>query len=193
MSRTAAIIGGAAGALALVGVVLLLIWFCIWHRRGVLSGTSETGSSDPSSQVGRNTGVELSIQEARRFEVAELSSATKNFSSTGLIGRGKFGEVYMGLLNDGRLVAIKKRQGAPAHEFIEEVRYLSSIHHGNLVTLLGYCQENGLQFLIYEYIPNGSVSSFLYGGSQVTRKKLEFKHRLSIALGAAKGDHLLNQ
>ena len=48
MSRTlAAILGGAAGAVALVGIVGLLIWFCLFHKRGV-SGNSETGSSDPS-------------------------------------------------------------------------------------------------------------------------------------------------
>lgn len=44
-----------------------------------------------------------------------------------------------------------------------------------------------MQFLVYEYVPNGSVSSHLYGAGQVSTQKLEFKHRLSIALGAAKG------
>ncbi|XP_062105311.1 proline-rich receptor-like protein kinase PERK8 isoform X2 [Humulus lupulus] len=117
----------------------------------------------------------------------ELSLATKNFSDKNLIGEGKFGEVYKGLLHDGMLVAIKKRHGAPTQEFIEEVHYLSPIQHRNLVTLLGYCQEKNLQFLIYEYIPNGSVSAHLYGTAQHSREKLEFKHRLAIALGAAKG------
>jgi len=113
--------------------------------------------------------------------------ATKNFGDRSLIGEGKFGEVYKGLLNDGMLVAIKKRAAAHSQEFIEEVRYLSSINHRNLVTLLGYCQENDQQILVYEYIPNGSVSIHLYGASQVSKEKLEFKHRLSIAIGAAKG------
>ncbi|XP_022774182.1 serine/threonine-protein kinase CDG1-like isoform X3 [Durio zibethinus] len=185
MSRTlAAILGGAAGAVALVGIIGLLVWFCLFHKRGV-SRTSETGSSDPSVQ-GRHLGVELSLQDARRFELGELSLATKNFSDRNLIGEGKFGEVYKGLLQDGILVAIKKRAGAPSQEFIDEACYLSSIQHRNLVTLLGYCQENNQQFLIYEYIPNGSISIHLYGAGQVSAQKIEFKHRLSIALGAAK-------
>ncbi|TYH99558.1 putative serine/threonine-protein kinase isoform X2 [Gossypium hirsutum] len=185
MSRNlAAILGGAAGAVALVGIVGLLIWFCLFHKRGV-SRTSETGSSDPSVQ-GRHIGVQLSLREARRFELRELSLATKNFSDRNLIGEGKFGEVYKGLLQDGMLVAIKKRAGAPSQEFIDEACYLSSIQHRNLVTLLGYCQENNQQFLVYEYIPNGSVSIHLYGVGQVSAQKIEFKHRLSIALGAAK-------
>ncbi|MBA0714738.1 hypothetical protein Golax_013695 [Gossypium laxum] len=203
-TNLAAILGGAAGAVALVGIVGLLIWFCLFHKRGV-SRTSETGSSDPSVQ-GRHIGVQLSLREARRFELRELSLATKNFSDRNLIGEGKFGEVYKGLLQDGMLVAIKKRAGAPSQEFIDEVKatclaflalimacYLSSIQHRNLVTLLGYCQENNQQFLVYEYIPNGSVSIHLYGVGQVSAQKIEFKHRLSIALGAAKGDPLQNQ
>ncbi|KAK2665981.1 hypothetical protein Ddye_004555 [Dipteronia dyeriana] len=182
----AAIIGGAAGAVALVGIVIFLIWFCLFHNLSA-SRTSETGSSDPYVQVERNVGIELSIREARSFEMEELSQATKNFSDKNLIGVGKFGEVYKGLLQEGMLVAIKKRPGVPTQEFIDEVHFLSSIQHCNLVTLLGYCQENNLQFLIYEYIPHGSVSIHLYGAGQDSRQKLEFKHRLQIALGAAKG------
>ncbi|KAF3621913.1 hypothetical protein CQW23_05614 [Capsicum baccatum] len=187
MSRTlAAILGGAAGAVALVGILILVLWFCIFRIRST-SRTSETASSDPSVQVGKNAGVELSLRDARRFHIEELSSATKGFSDKSLIGQGKFGEVYKGLLHDGMLVAIKRRSAVPSQEFIDEVRYLASIQHRNLVTLLGYCQENDQQILVYEYIPNGSVSIHLYGGGQVTQEKLEFKHRLSIALGAAKG------
>lgn len=183
MSTTlAAIVGGAAGAVALVVVIAVVVWCCFFRNRGV-SRTSETGSSEPSVQGG----IELSFREARRFDIEELSLATKNFSVQSLIGAGKFGEVYKGLLNDGMLVAIKKRLGAPSQDFIEEVRYLSSIQHRNIVTLIGYCQDSNLQILVYEYIPNGSVSSHLYGTGQGSREKLEFKHRLSIALGAAKG------
>lgn len=192
MSKSlAAIIGGAAGAVALVGISIILIWFYLFRQTSV-SRTSETGSSDPS-QVGRHGGIELQMRDTRRFAMEELSHATKNFNDKNLIGEGKFGEVYKGLLQDGMLVAIKKRRGVTSQEFVDEVRYLSSIQHRNLVTLIGYCQENNLQFLIYEYVPNGSVSSHLYGASQQPREKLEFKHRLSIAQGAAKGDPLQNQ
>ncbi|GAB4848587.1 hypothetical protein Ancab_003294 [Ancistrocladus abbreviatus] len=99
-----------------------------------------------------------------------------------------------------------------------QAHYLSSVHHRNLKSLLGYCREHNQQILVYEYIPNGSVSSHLYGNVSEfnlylfwfklsfahllrgitgaacgSREKLEFKQRLSIALGAAKGDPLQNQ
>ncbi|CAN0924833.1 Probable receptor-like protein kinase At1g30570 [Linum grandiflorum] len=162
MSRTLAGILGGAGALPLLFAIFLayLIWtkLCVSKRNSV-SRTSETGSSDPSVQAGRHAGVELSIHEAKRFDMEELSLATTNFSQKKLIGVGKFGKAW----------------------------YLSAIQHRNIVTLLGYCEENTMQFLIYEYVPSGSVSSHLYGSGQVSKEKLEFKHRLAIALGAAKG------
>lgn len=71
--------------------------------------------------VGRHLGIELSLREARRFDMEELSMATKSFDEKNLIGFGKFGEVYKGLLNDGMLVAIKKRSGAPTQELVDEV------------------------------------------------------------------------
>ncbi|KAL8231664.1 hypothetical protein R6Q57_001442 [Mikania cordata] len=186
MSRAlAAIVGGAAGAMVLLGFVVLVTWFFLCNNRSV-SRTSETDSSDPS-QVGRSQAVQLVIRETRRFKIDELSLATKNFSDKSLIGEGKFGEVYKGLLHDGMLVAIKRRLAPPTQEFIQEARYLASIQHRNIVTLLGYCQASGQQILVYEYVPNGSVSIHLYGAGQVTKEKIEFKHRLSIALGAAKG------
>ncbi|XP_058102831.1 probable leucine-rich repeat receptor-like protein kinase At5g49770 isoform X2 [Magnolia sinica] len=198
MSRPplAALIGGAVGVVVLVGIVVLLVWFCLLHNRSV-SRTSENGSSDSSIQAGRSVGAESSqrgrvplpsdSREATPFVLEELGLATKNFSDINLIGQGKFGEVYKGLLHDGMIVAIKKRYGPPSQEFIEQVHYLSSIRHRNVVNLLGYCQENDQQMLVYEYIPSGSVSSHLYGVSQPSSEKLEFKHRLSIALEAAKG------
>jgi hypothetical protein len=48
-----------------------------------------------------------------------------------------------------------------------QVRWLSEIRHRNIVTLIGYCQEGGLQMLVYEYLPNGSVCSHLYGNVQL--------------------------
>ncbi|XP_008810476.1 serine/threonine-protein kinase CDG1-like isoform X2 [Phoenix dactylifera] len=189
----AAAVGGAAGAMALVGIVIIFVWYCLLRKRSV-SRTSQTNSSEPSLQ-GQNIELSFSggvsyppgLQEARCFTLEELNVATKNFSNINLIGYGMFGEVFKGLLHGGMIVAIKRRPSAPRQEFVEEVHYLSTIRHRNLVSLLGYCRENDTQMLIYEYVPNGSVSTHLYGSGQVVSARLEFKHRLLIAHGAAKG------
>lgn len=71
--------------------------------------------------VGRHGGIEMAVRDTRRFEIEELSVATKNFSDKNLMGEGKFGEAYKGLLHDGMIVAIKKRHGFPSQEFVDEV------------------------------------------------------------------------
>ncbi|XP_058076682.1 probable serine/threonine-protein kinase At1g01540 isoform X2 [Magnolia sinica] len=175
----ATIVGGAAGGLALVVIIISFIWLCLQRCKNYSNRNSETGSSDPSAPGPQ--------QGARQFTMEELEQATQHFRETKLIGEGSFGLVYNGLLRDGTVVAIKRRVGAPRQEFVEEVHYLSEIRHRNLVSLLGYCQEAGLQMLVFEYVPNGSVCSHLYDTRQESATELEFKRRLSIALGAAKG------
>lgn len=64
------------------------------------------------------------------------------------------------------MVAIKRSkreslQGGP--EFKAEVELLSRVHHKNLVSLVGFCLEQGEQILVYEYVPNGDLFGILSG------------------------------
>ncbi|GMN46475.1 hypothetical protein TIFTF001_015652 [Ficus carica] len=191
------IIGGAAGAIAFVAALVGLVWLCRFHCKKLSNKNSETGSSDPSALVewnrgggARSSGAALpsfGLVGARQFRMEELEQVTNQFSESNLIGYGSFGSVYKGFLRDGTIVAVKKRAGAPKQEFAGEVASLSEIHHRNLVTLLGYCQESGSQMLVFEYLPSGSVCNHLYDTRKDPSTKLEFKQRVSIALGAATG------
>lgn len=50
MSKSiAAVVGGAAGALAFLAIVIVLMWFCKSHCKSFSNKNSETGSSDPSA------------------------------------------------------------------------------------------------------------------------------------------------
>ncbi|CAA7398448.1 unnamed protein product [Spirodela intermedia] len=192
-----AILGGSAG-LVLLAVAIGLVWLYLLRHENASNKNSDTGSSDPPppaewNRVGRasSTGCEALTdpQGARRFSLEELEKATKSFSKANLVGEGSFGSVYKGLLADGIIVAIKKRSRVSRKEceFVEEIQHLSEIWHRNLVTLIGHCFERGLQLLVYEYVPNGSVTNHLYDHGHEQKAQLEFKQRLSIALGAAKG------
>ncbi|XP_073125640.1 probable serine/threonine-protein kinase At1g01540 isoform X2 [Henckelia pumila] len=188
----AVIVGAVGGALAVLATVILLLWICMKKHGKFSNKNSETGSSDPSAVVEMKRGGSSpfsvpSITEIRQFRMEELEQATRNFSETNLIGCGTFGLVFKGLLSDGTVVAIKRRIGEPRQEFVEEVAYLSTICHRNLVVLLGYCQERGYQMLVSEYLPNGSMCSHLYDTGKGSTTKLEFKQRLQVAIGAAKG------
>lgn len=197
-SNIGAIAGAVAGAVVLVSITLVLVCLSLHRAKRLSSGQSDTGSSDPSAQVdwvkrpdSPLIGIALptvsEVQRARRFALSELEHATKHWNPTNLIGEGGFGLVYKGLLEDGAIVAIKKRTGSFSQDFATEVDNLSRVHHKHLVILIGYCQENDQQMVVYDYLPNGSVSSHLYDANGCCLGKLDFKQRISIALGAAKG------
>ncbi|KAG2632979.1 hypothetical protein PVAP13_2NG292000 [Panicum virgatum] len=102
-----------------------------------------------------------------RFSYKDLFYATEGFKDKHLLGIGGFGRVYKGILPVSRLeVAVERvshdsKQGMK--EFIAEVVSIGHIQHRNLVRVLGYCRRRGELFLVYEYMPNGSVDRYLYG------------------------------
>ncbi|XP_060675161.1 L-type lectin-domain containing receptor kinase IX.1-like [Ziziphus jujuba] len=121
----------------------------------------------------------------RRFSYTDLASATNNFSNDRKLGEGGFGTVYKGYLKDlDALVAVKKfssgsKQGKK--EYITEVKVISSLRHRNLVQLLGWCHDKGNFLLVYEFMPNGSLDSHLFG----KRSPLNWALRYKICLGIA--------
>ncbi|KAK8467078.1 hypothetical protein PHAVU_008G244800 [Phaseolus vulgaris] len=77
-----------------------------------------------------------------------MALATNNFSESAQIGEGGYGKVYKGRLCDGTVVAIKRAQEGSLQgerEFLTEIELLSRLHHRNLVSLIGYCDEEGEQ------------------------------------------------
>ncbi|XP_051134349.1 probable LRR receptor-like serine/threonine-protein kinase At5g48740 isoform X2 [Andrographis paniculata] len=137
---------------------------------------------------GSKPGLDMSgWDSARFFTYKEIKSTTNNFKEA--IGRGSFGCVYTGKLPGGKPVAVKVRfdkSQLGADSFINEVSFLSQIHHQNLVTLEGFCCESKQQILIYEYLPGGSLADNLYGANS-KKLTLSWVRRLKIAVDAAKG------
>ncbi|KAG5549941.1 hypothetical protein RHGRI_015041 [Rhododendron griersonianum] len=141
----------------------------------------------------KNSGDVPQLRGARSFSFAELKKYTNNFSETNDIGTGGYGKVYRGILPNGQLVAVKRAQTGSlqgGHEFKTEIELLSRVHHKNVVSLVGFCFEQGEQMLAYEYIPNGTLKESLSGKSGI---KLDWMRRLRIALGTAKGLQYLHE
>lgn len=77
-----------------------------------------------------------------------MALAANNFTQSAQIGEGGYGKVYKGILPDGTVVAIKRAQEGSLQgerEFHTEIELLSRLHHRNLVSLIGYCDEDGEQ------------------------------------------------
>ncbi|KAI3760333.1 hypothetical protein L1987_50727 [Smallanthus sonchifolius] len=129
----------------------------------------------------------LKIEGVKSFTYEEMKRATDNFDVGSEVGQGGYGKVYKGILTNGTVVAIKRAQEGSLQgekEFLTEIELLSRLHHRNLVSLLGFCDEEGEQMLVYEFMSNGTLRDHL---SEKYKESLSFSMRLRIALGSAKG------
>ncbi|KAI5584732.1 hypothetical protein POPTR_006G114400v4 [Populus trichocarpa] len=171
-------------------LVMSLVGVGIYAIRQKKRAEKAIGLSKPFASwapSGNDSGGAPQLKGARWFSYDELKKCTCNFSQSNEIGSGGYGKVYRGMLSDGQVVAIKRAQKGSmqgGHEFKTEIELLSRVHHKNLVGLVGFCFEQGEQMLVYEYMPNGTLRESLSGKSGIY---LDWKRRLRIALGSARG------
>ncbi|WJX86277.1 hypothetical protein P8452_68608 [Trifolium repens] len=167
-----------ASIAALIFVILLIsltLW--IFKRQKVKSTNSKKRGSFESKH--------------QAFSYTEVLNITDNFKT--IIGEGGFGKVYVGILQNHTQVAVKilspsSMQGYK--EFQLEAQLLMIVHHRNLVSLIGYCDDGEIKALIYEYMAKGNLHQHLL----VKNKNiLTWNERLNIAVDAAHGlDYLHN-
>ncbi|XP_017236283.2 probable receptor-like protein kinase At1g11050 [Daucus carota subsp. sativus] len=136
------------------------------------------------------------------FTIQELEEATGNFSPHNFLGRGQFGVVYKGILDDGTMVAVKRLMESDFQgdaDFCNEVEIISTLKHRNLVHLRGCCvesikhhhdyeEEDNARYLVYDYMPNGNLSDHLFFQSEagIISKPLSWPRRKNIILDVAK-------
>ncbi|XLS62911.1 hypothetical protein HN51_017139 [Arachis hypogaea] len=122
------------------------------------------------------------------FTASKLKKATNNYDEKLIIGRGGYGTVFKGVLENNTIVAIKKSKVVDAdqlqvEQFINEVIVLSQINHRNVVKLLGCCLETEVPLLVYEFVSNGTLFDFIHNENK--RNHFNWENRLRIAAEAA--------
>ncbi|KAJ3702671.1 hypothetical protein LUZ61_006376 [Rhynchospora tenuis] len=121
------------------------------------------------------------------YRLRDLKKATNNFSDKNKLGSGGSADVYKGTIND-TIVAIKKLHGNSVEQQVDvekEVHMLHSLEHENIVKLLGFCSEDGQYLLVYEYVQNGNLATYLNDESK--REQLNWGMRFNIINGIARG------
>ncbi|KAF1889786.1 hypothetical protein Lal_00025115 [Lupinus albus] len=162
------------------------------------SSVSVGGVSENQTMGGSEAG-DIQMVEAGNMVISiqVLRNVTDNFSEKNILGQGGFGTVYKGELHDGTRIAVKRMEcsiitGKGATEFKSEIAVLTKVRHRHLVALLGYCLDGNEKLLVYEYMPQGALSSHLFNWSEEGLKPLEWTRRLTIALDVARGVEYLH-
>ncbi|KAF8012452.1 hypothetical protein BT93_I0575 [Corymbia citriodora subsp. variegata] len=174
-SRIGLLVGGlVAGALIMAG----LAGICFFIRRRSSSLRSQKSAKRLLDEAAGGSSVPL-------YPYKYIEKATNGFSEKQRLGNGAYGTVYAGKLHSDEWVAVKRlknRDTNSIEQVMNEIRLLSSVSHPNLVRLLGCCIERDQQILVYEYMPNGTLSQHL---QKERGKGLPWTVRLTIAADTA--------
>uniref|UniRef100_A0A7N0UY99 Protein kinase domain-containing protein n=1 Tax=Kalanchoe fedtschenkoi TaxID=63787 RepID=A0A7N0UY99_KALFE len=186
------IVAAVAGVLILI-ILSLVVVFCLVKKRRpqkALHPSDNIGASNapvmipppvPFTDTRDHEKIESPNQ---RFTYAEVLQITNNFSR--VIGRGGFGTVFHGHLGDVQ-VAVKMLSPSSSQgykEFKAEAQILMKVHHRNLTSLIGFCDEGDKMGLIYEFMAQGDLHSHI---SNKNPQHLTWEDRLQISLDAAQG------
>ncbi|XP_043687404.1 G-type lectin S-receptor-like serine/threonine-protein kinase At1g11410 [Telopea speciosissima] len=180
-----------------VGVLSLLLFAaCVYRlqkkkRKGAIEQRQQplSGFSGMNELEDNGTNLELPF-----IELDVVAAATDNFSPNNKLGEGGFGVVYKGRLFNGKEIAVKRlsrNSGQGTEEFKNEVLLIAKLQHRNLVRLLASCVHEEEKMLIYEYMPNKSLDSFIFDESK--RALLDWRKRFEIIVGIARGVLYLHQ
>ncbi|XP_020091493.1 receptor-like serine/threonine-protein kinase SD1-8 isoform X2 [Ananas comosus] len=196
------------------GVLLLgACGFFIWKKKKA-KNQSEIVSFPPNvgnrpisvrvkNQVGKDSTQDHSLEDETSthedldlptFDLGVILDATDSFALANKIGEGGFGPVYMGKLEDGQDIAVKRlsrRSSQGIDEFKNEVKLIAKLQHRNLVRLLGCCIHGEERMLIYEFMHNRSLNTFIF--DEEKRAQLSWEKRFEIILGIARGLLYLHQ
>uniref|UniRef100_A0A8R7V2E2 Protein kinase domain-containing protein n=1 Tax=Triticum urartu TaxID=4572 RepID=A0A8R7V2E2_TRIUA len=147
------------------------------------------------------------LYRTREFSFEFLENITNGFSEQNMVGRGGYGVIYKGVLDNGEEVAVKKLRQMlwiDDEQFKNELNNLMRVQHNNIVRLVGYCHHTSQIFVEYkgkhvsasiveraiclEYVQGGSLDNQLSAESC----RLDWNKCYKIIKGVCEGLHYLH-
>ncbi|KAK4489141.1 hypothetical protein RD792_004935 [Penstemon davidsonii] len=214
------IVGVIMAVLIFIGVLLFVSYKCYVMRRhkrfgriaGSQNGKEMVDKSNGLNGSNRYNGFTSEMQSQSSGDQSEilvfeggnvsisiqvLRQVTDNFNEKNVLGRGGFGVVYKGEMQDGTKIAVKRMESGVMgtkgmNEFQAEISVLTKVRHRHLVALLGYCVNGSERLLVYEYMPQGTLSQHLFEWRELGYRFLTWKQRVTVALDVARGVEYLH-
>ncbi|XP_058094662.1 G-type lectin S-receptor-like serine/threonine-protein kinase At4g27290 isoform X2 [Magnolia sinica] len=174
--------------LTVIPGTLLLFWcgYCLYKRK-----YQKKGNAGLRLREGRHDSFSTESEKSSEmplFNLVDVVIATDHFSQSNKLGEGGFGPVYKGKLRNGQQIAVKRlsrNSGQGVEEFKNEVVLIQQLQHRNLVKILGCCIQGEEKMLIYEYMQNKSLDSFIFDETKAAL--LDWRKRFDIIIGIARG------
>lgn len=128
----------------------------------------------------------------------ELHLATAHWNKANGIGSGGFGTVFRGkwkntdvaikkLEYNGKTGDTKKNAQVSLRQSLNELKYLNSCRHDNIVPLYGFSIDGAEPCLVYQFMAGGSLEKRLHIKDPKDKKFLSLEQRNRIVLGTARG------
>ncbi|XP_022758827.1 probably inactive leucine-rich repeat receptor-like protein kinase At5g48380 [Durio zibethinus] len=186
------VIAGAAIAGVTVAAICVGIFLIFYFRKVSIMRKKDDdpdGNKWTKSLKGaKGTKVSMFEKAVSKMRLSDLLKATNNFNKNNIIGAGRTGTMYKGVLEDGTSLMIKRLLDSKHSdkEFASEMATLGNVKHRNLVPLLGFCVAKKERLLVYRYMANGTLNDNLHFVED-TKKAMDWSLRLKIGIGAARG------
>ncbi|KAL4559971.1 hypothetical protein LXL04_032119 [Taraxacum kok-saghyz] len=161
----------------IVGCGSLVLWYVCYHRH-------KAKTDNIQLETTRHGDVCSILNYDGTIAYEDFITATEDFDLKYCIGTGGYGSVYEAKLPNGKTFALKKLHGfesqQPAFDqsFKNEVQVLSNLRHKNIVKLYGFVFHTKCNFLVYEYMENGSLFYALNDNELAT--ELDWTKRVNI-------------
>ncbi|KAL8241143.1 hypothetical protein R6Q59_014498 [Mikania micrantha] len=173
-----------------VGLIIVCVILAVYlaRRKKKRSETTTTPGSVPNNDLNNTNENTKDDTELSSYSISTIAKATNNFSVNNKLGEGGFGPVYKGVLENGQEIAVKRLSETSTQgldEFKNEVKFITKLQHRNLVKLFGYCIQGNERMLIYEYMANKSLDSYIFDASRSSM--LDWPRLFHIIHGIARG------